>query len=116
MSDLVIEHGETARGRRLRRNRLRIALAVAAVEGIIVLAGGIAWWVVVLLAAGAVAIYIAARRRGSSELVQLAWIAAFSQVALVLVPVIAAFVVALAIFTIVVFAIVAVVALARDRR
>jgi len=27
MSDLVIEHGESSRARRLRRNRLRIALA-----------------------------------------------------------------------------------------
>ena len=111
----MIEHGETERSRRLRRNRLRIALAVAALEGIIVLAGGIPWWVVVLLAVAAVAVYLRVRRHGSSELVQLSWIAAFSQSALVLVPVVAVFVVAVAIFVVVAFAIVVLVALARDR-
>jgi hypothetical protein len=116
MSDLVIEHRESARGRRLRSNRLRIALAVAAVEGIIVLAGGIPWWVVVLLAAASVALYVTVREQRSSELVQLAWILAFSQSALVLVPVVATFVLVLAILVVVLFAIVALVALARDRR
>jgi hypothetical protein len=116
VSDFVIEHGESQRTRRLRHNRVRIALAVAAVEGIVVLAGGIPWWVVVLLAAAAVTLYVYVRRRGSSELVQLAWIAAFSQSALVLVPLVAAFLIVLAIFTIAVFAVVALIALARDRR
>jgi hypothetical protein len=118
VSSLVIEHGESPRTRRLRHNRLRIALAVAAVEGIVVLAGGIPWWVVVLLAAAAVAFYVYVRQRGtgSSELVQLAWIAAFSQSALVLVPLIATFLIVLAIFAVAVFAVVALIALARDRR
>ena len=116
MSDLVIEHGESLRGRRLRRNRVRIALVVAAIEGIIVLAGGIPWWVVVALAAGSVALYVVVRRQSSSELVQLAWIVAFSQMALVLVPVLAAVLLVLAIVVVSMFAIVALVALARDRR
>lgn len=116
MSDLVIEHGESSRGRRLRHNRVRIALVVAAIEGIVVLAGAIPWWFVVALAAAAVTLYVAVRNQARSELVQLAWIAAFSQAALVLVPIVASFVVLLAIVVIVAFAIVALVALARDRR
>ena len=115
-SELVLEHGESPRTRRLRLNRLRIALALVALEGILVLAGAIPWWVVVALAAGAVALYLAVRRSGPTALVQVAWIAAFSQVALVLVPLLAAFVLVLAIVLVGLFALVAVVALLADRR
>jgi hypothetical protein len=116
VSDFVLEHRETPRGRRLRRNRVRIAFAVAAVEGILVLAGGIPWWAVVLLAAAALAVYVSVRRSGSGEVVQLAWIAAFSQLALVLVPLLATVLVVLAIVLLAIFAVVALIALARDRR
>jgi hypothetical protein len=116
MSELVLEHGESPRARRLRQNRFRIAVALTALEGILVLAGAIPWWVVVALAAGSVALYVALRGSERIVLVQLAWIAAFSQVALVLVPVVAAFVAFLAIALVVMFAVVALVALARDRR
>jgi hypothetical protein len=116
VSELVLEHGESPRARRLRQNRLRIALALTAFEGILVLAGAIPWWAVVALAAGTVALYLAARGSERFVLVQLAWIAAFSQVALVLVPVVATFVVFLAIALVVLFAVVALAALARDRR
>ena len=118
MGDFVVEHGETARARRLRHNRLKIALVVAAIEGVVVLAGVIPWWFVVILAVAAVTLYVAVRGQGRSELVQLAWIAAVSQVVLVLVlvPVIASFLLVLAILVVVAFAVVALVALARDRR
>jgi len=116
MSDFVVEHGETARGRRLRRNRVKIALVVAAIEGVVVLAGGIPWWFVAILAVAAVALYLAVRDHGRSDLVPLAWIAAFSQVALVLVPVIASVLLVLAIMVVIAFAVVALIALSRDRR
>ena len=116
MSELVIEHGESPRARRLRQSRLRIALVIAAIEGILVLAGAIPWWVVVALAAGSVALYVAVRSTGRSEVVQSAWIAAFSQLVLVLVPVAAAVVTAFAVVLIVMFALVALIALVRDRR
>ena len=116
LSDLVVEHRETPRARRLRVNRLRIALVLAAVEGILVLAGAIPWWVVVLVAAGAVALYLFVRSDGRAELVQLAWIAAFANLVLLLVPVAAAIVSALAVVVVVVLAVVALIALARDRR
>ena len=40
-SEIVIEHGETRLARRLRSNRYKVALAIAALEGILVLAGAI---------------------------------------------------------------------------
>jgi ERCC4-type nuclease len=49
-SEILIEHGETRLARRLRSNRYKAALAIAALEGILVLAGAIPWWIVVLLA------------------------------------------------------------------
>jgi len=115
-SELLIEHGESPRARRLRLNRVRIALAVTALEAILVLAGAISWWVVVVAAAAALGLYAAVRTRGSSALVQLAWIAAFSQVTLVLVPVAAALLTALAIGVVVILAVLALIALTRDHR
>ena len=51
----LLEHRERRLTRRVRHNRLRIALAIAAAEGILVIAGVLPWWVVVLLAMIAVA-------------------------------------------------------------
>jgi hypothetical protein len=81
-----------------------------------VLAGAIAWWVVVLVAVGAVSLYLSVRTSGRAEVVQLAWIAAFANVLLLIVPVAAAIVTALAIVMVVVFGVGALIALARDRR
>ena len=58
----TIEHRSTRFSRRVRDNRLRIALLVALVEGILVLVGSIDWWVVVLLAILGVALYVMAGR------------------------------------------------------
>ena len=113
---LTIEHGQTRRGRRLRENRLRIALLVAVVEGILVLLGAIDWWVVVLLAIGAVALYVLQGRSARDELRQLSWIAAVSQVLVVLVPALAVVLTALAVVALILLAVVALVVLLRDRR
>ena len=114
---LTIEHGSSRLGRRLRENRLRIALVVALVEGILVLVGSIAWWVVLLLAFAAVAFYVM-RGRGSrrEEIRQLSWIFAVSQVAVVLVPALALVLTAFAVVALVLIAVVALVVLLRDRR
>jgi hypothetical protein len=113
----VIQHKETPRAAGLRRNRLRISLAVAALEGLLVIAGAIPWWVVVLLAAGAVALYLGVgRHHEQDELRHLTWIVAVSQLLVVLVPVgivVATFV---AIGLVVVVAIALLVALLTDRR
>ena len=98
-------------------NRLKIALIVAIVEGVLVLVGKIDWWVVALLAIAAVAFYVyrgrAARRE---EIREGTWILAVSQLAVVLVPVLALVLTAFAVVALVIFAIVALVILLRDRR
>ena len=117
MSDFlaIVEHGDTPRSRFLRRHRLRIALVLAAVEGILVLAGAIPWWVVVLSAAVSLALRAWLRTVGPPEVRQLTWIAAVSQLTVVLVPVAAAILTALAIALLVVLVVLALAALLRDR-
>jgi hypothetical protein len=114
---LTLEHGSTRLGRQLRENRLRIALVIALVEGILVLLGAIDWWVVVLLAIGAVALYVMRGRTARRDDVrELTWILAVSQVAVVLVPALALVLTALAVVALVIAAVVALVVLLRDRR
>ena len=113
----TIEHRSTRLGRRLRENRLRIALIVALVEGILVLVGSIDWWVVVLLAILGVAVYVlAGRTAGREEVREVSWIVAVSQVAVVLVPALALVLTAFAVVALVLIAVIALVVLLRDRR
>ncbi len=114
---LTIEHGRNRFGRALRHSRLRIALLLALVEGVLVLVGEIPWWSVVLVAVVAVTLYVAGGRKADREEVREAsWIFAVSQLAVVLVPALALVLTALAVFTLVVLALVALVVLLRDRR
>lgn len=114
---VTIEHGTNSIGRRLRDGRLRIALIVALVEGILVLVGSIEWWVVLLLAIGAVALYVAwGRSARRQDVRELTWIFAVSQVAVVLVPALALVLTALAVVALVIVAVVALVVLLLDRR
>jgi hypothetical protein len=114
---LTIEHGSSRLGRGLRANRLRLAFLVAVVEGVLVLVGAIAWWVVVVLAVGALVLYVArGRKAGRPELRELSWIAAVSQLAVVLVPPLVLVATAFALVALVVLALVALVVLLRDRR
>ena len=113
----IIEHGTTRLGRALRENRLRIAVLVALVEGILVLVGSIEWWIVVLLAAGAVVLYVSwGRAAPRQEVREGSWILAVSQLAVVLVPALALVLTAFAIVALVVLAVGALVLLLRDRR
>jgi hypothetical protein len=114
---LTLEHGSTRFGRQLRENRLRIALVIALVEGVLVLVGAIDWWVVVLAAIAAVALYVTRGRSAKREEVREgSWILAVSQVAVVLVPALALVLTALAVVALVIVAVVALVVLLRDRR
>jgi hypothetical protein len=113
----VIDHKETARAAGLRRNRLRIALGVAALEGLAVIVGAIAWWVVILLAGGAVALYLAVGRgHARDEVRHLTWIASVSQLLVVLVPVAIVVATFLAVALVVLVAIALLVALLTERR
>jgi len=116
-SHALIEHGETPRTRRLRHNRIKIALAVAALEGILVLAGVIPWWIVVLLAVAALAAHVAwGRAHTSPDVRVISWTAAVSQLVVVLVPVLAGLVVVMAAVVVVLLAALALAALLLDRR
>ena len=112
----IIEHGETRSMRFLRRQRLQIALVVAAIEGILVLAGSIPWWAVVVAAAAALGLHAWTRATRVQSVRQLTWIAAVSQLVVVLVPIAAAILTALAIVLLALIAVVALGALLRDRR
>ena len=113
----TIEHRSTRFGRGLREYRLRIALLVALVEGILVLVGSIDWWIVVLLAIAAVVAYVLWGRESRREEVrEVSWIVAVSQVAVVLVPVLALVLTAFAVVALVLIAVVALVVLLQDRR
>jgi len=113
----TIEHRSSRFGRRLRENRLRIALLVALVEGILVLVGSIDWWIVVVLAVIAVSAYVwRGRDSGREEVREVSWIAAVSQLAVVLVPVLALILTAFAVVALVLIAVVALVVLLQDRR
>lgn len=115
--DLVIEHRESGLARRLCQNRHRVALALAAVEGVLVLAGAIPWWLVVVLALGAVAGYVGwGREHESADVRVVTWTAAVSQLLVVLVPVLAGALVVLAAVVVVVLAAVVLAALLLDRR
>jgi hypothetical protein len=116
-SDLIIEHGESRLARRIRTSRLKLALGIAALEGILVLAGAIPWWLVVLLALGALAAYAGwGREHESADVRIVTWTAAVSQLVVVLVPVVAGALVVLAALAVVVLAVVALAALVLDRR
>ena len=113
----LLEHRERRFTRRIRHNRIRIALAIAAAEGILVIGGVIPWWVVVLLALAAVAAYAAwGREHESADVRVLTWTAAVSQLVVVLVPVLAGALVVLAAVAVVLLAAIVLAALLLDRR
>jgi hypothetical protein len=117
MSGYVVEHRESRFARRLRRRRLQVALAIAAVEGILVLAGVIPWWFVIALAVSAVAVYVwLGRDHGNPALRATSWVAAVSQLVVVLVPVALVLIGLLAIVLVVLLAVGALAMLLLDRR
>ena len=117
MSGVIVEHRESPLSRRLRRRRLQIAFGIAAVEAILVVIGVLPWWLVVAAAAGSVALYVWVGREHSSPGIRAGtWLAAVSQLMVVLVPLALLFVGVLAIVLVAVLAAVALAALLLDRR
>jgi hypothetical protein len=112
----AIEHGSSRSGRWLRDRRLRIALVIAAVEGLLYLVNALSFWIVVLFAIVAILLWAFALRSTKSDtLRQASWILALSQAIVLLVPLAFALLKTLAIGVVVVLAIVAVVVLLRKR-
>ena len=113
----LVDHRSTRVGRWLRARRLRFATWVAVVEGLLVVVHVIPWFVALALAAAALGFYVWLGRELDSDAVrQGSWIAAASQVLVVLVPVLVALIGGLAILAVAVLAVVALLALFTDRR
>ncbi len=112
----MIEAGSTRIGRWLRERRLRLALWVAVVEGIIVaVSHDLTRWTVLVLAAIVLAFYMVAGRAMRWDVGrQLSWIAAASQALAILVIIVAFFVGLIAIVLVGLFAVVALVYLFSD--
>jgi hypothetical protein len=113
----AIEHGSSRTGRWLRENRIRITLAIAAVEGLLYLFGVLNWWIAVLFGAIAGAFWWYSGRTHRSDVVRhVSWILAASQLLVVCVPLALSLVKAVAIAVVALLAIAALVFLFTDRR
>ena len=113
----VVEHGSTPSGRWLRERRLKIAIGIAVVEGVLVAFKIVSWWVAVPLAAIAIAFWLYAGRDIKNDSArQVAWIAATSQALVALVPVLVVIVGTLALIAVGVLAVLALFVLFTDRR
>jgi hypothetical protein len=117
MTELVVEHHESPFSRRLRRRRVQVAIGIAAVEALLLLAGVVPWWLAVAAAVVAVGLYVGYGREHAAPGVRLAtWVAAVSQLIVVLVPVGIVLVGLLALVGVVVLAALALIVLLLDRR
>jgi hypothetical protein len=114
----MIEAGTTRTGRWLRERRIRLALWVAVVEGLLVaITPDLTKWTVLVIGAILLAFYIVAGRNMRWDVGrQLSWIAAASQALAILVVILAFVLEYVAILAIVVFAIIALVYLFSDYR
>jgi hypothetical protein len=113
----TLEHGTTRLSRRLREYRVRAALWIAVVEGVLVLVGAVPRLPALALALLVIVAYFSfARRLAHPAARQVAWIAAASQAFVALVPVLAIIVGTLALIAVGLIAVVAIVLLFGDRR
>jgi len=116
-SSQTLEHRQGRIGALLHKRRLHLVLWIIVVEGILVFFDVIPWWTVLLFAVAAFAVYRTAGRGNKSSVVREAsWIAAVSQLVVVLVPVLAVVLTTVALVALVVVAIGALVLLLLDRR
>ena len=113
----VLEHGTSRSGRWLRENRVRFALAIAVVEGVLVAFDVIDWLPALLVAGLLVLFYFSYGRKLRWDWAREgSWVAATSQVFVALVPVLVIVVGTLALIGVAIIAVVALVLLFADRR
>lgn len=118
MAQQAIEHGTSRSGRWLRTRRLRIALAIAGAEGIVVALREDVSRVTVIVVAGVfLAFYVFAGRKVRSDAGrQLSWIAGASQALAVIAAVLAFILSWLALILVAIFALVVLFFLFTDRQ
>jgi hypothetical protein len=117
MSELpAIDHGSTRGSRWLRERRLKVALGLALLEGLLVAVDVISALLAIIVAAGVLALYFGwARNHGSTTLRETFWVLAVWQAIVLLVPVLVVVVGTLALVAVAAIAILALVALFADR-
>ena len=114
---LALEHGTSRAGRWLRVHRVKLALGLAVLEGLLVALDVIPGWVALVGAAAIIAFYLfVGRSTRSDTLRQTSWTLALSQVLVALIPVLVFVIGTLAVIAVAVLAIAALVALLADRR
>ena len=108
----IVEHGAGRLGLWLQERRVRIALWIAVIEGLLVAVHVINRWVAIVIAAAAVLLYFFAGRESRSFAArQVSWIMATSQAAVVLIPFLLILVGTFALIAVGLLAIVALIAL-----
>jgi hypothetical protein len=113
----ALEHGSSRGGRWLRRYRLRIAVWIAVVEGLLIVLDVIPWWPALLVAAVLLAFWWFVGRNTRNDTVREgSRIAAASQAMMALIPVFVAIVGFLAILVLALLGVAALVLLFSDRR
>lgn len=112
----AIEHGASSSALWLRERRVRTALWIALIEGLLVIFHVIDKWAAIGVAIAVLAVYFFLGRRSKSPTVrEVSWVAAASQGVLILVPIIVAILGTLALILVAVIAVVALVALFAER-
>ena len=112
----VVEQRTSRVGSWLQERRIRIALWIAVIEGLLVAVHVINRWVAIVIAAAAVLLYFFAGRESRSHTArQLSWILATSQAAVVLIPFLLIVVGTFALIAVGLLAIVALIALFSER-
>jgi hypothetical protein len=113
----VLEHGSTRSSRWLRRYRIRVALAIAIAEAILLVSGAIDKWGALLVAVLVIVGYfVVGSRLRSATARDVFWIAAVSQAIVALVPFLVILIGTLTLIAVAVLALVALVVLFGDRR
>ena len=113
----VIEHGSSRPGRWLRERRLRIALWLAVIEGVFIVFHQIPVVIAIVVGLAVVVLYFTSSDRLTSDIAsQVAWIAAVSQVLVMLVPIFLIVLWSIALLIVAILAVVALVLLFSRRR
>ena len=117
MSQTAAEHGQSGTGRWLAERRLKIALGIAVLEGILVaVEKDFSRWTVIIISAPIIAFYLFAGRALESDTGrQLSWIAAASQAFAVLLCIVALMIGAFVLIVAAVFAAIALILILGDR-